>query len=69
MGMAGSFFEPQPHNFGKLESLTDVQIILVPFFEIPYSRLAKNVKKLLIQVIPRSTDKYVYLFTHLKVHF
>ena len=34
----------------------DVQMILVPFFEIPYGdRLAKNVQKRYVQVIPRST--------------
>ena len=36
MGMAGSFFEPQPWNFGILVSFRDVQMILVPLFEIPY---------------------------------
>ena len=36
-------------------SFLDVQMILVPFFEIPHGdRLAKNVKSLCVQVIPRS---------------
>ena len=50
-----------PHSPLTLEnqiSFKDVQIILVPFFEIPYGdRLAKNVKKLHVRVIPRSTNK------------
>ena len=32
-------------------------MVLLPFFEIPYGdRLAKNVQKQYVQVIPRSTD-------------
>ena len=38
-------------------------MILVPFFEIPHGdRLAKNVLKLCVQVIPRSTTYPRYLF-------
>ena len=59
MGMAGSFFWPQTWNFGKLDFFRDVQMILLSFFEIPYGdRLAKNVKKRYVQVIPRSTLKH-----------
>ena len=37
-------------------SFRDVQMILVSFFEIPYvDRLTKNVQKLHVQVIPKST--------------
>ena len=37
-------------------SFRDVQMVLVSFFEIPYGdRLTKNVQKLRVQVIPRST--------------
>ena len=39
-------------------SFRDVQMVLVSFFEIPYGdRLTKNVQKLRVQVIPRSTAK------------
>ena len=35
-------------------------MVLLPFFEIPYGdRLAKNVKKQYVQVIPRSTSYVV----------
>ena len=38
-----------------LEHFQDVQMMLVPFFEIPYGdRLAKNVKSRCFQIIPRS---------------
>ena len=37
-------------------SFQDGQMILIPFFEIPYGkRLAKNVKSQYVQVIPKST--------------
>ena len=36
-------------------------MVLVPFFEIPHEdRLAKIVKKLHVQVIPRTTIYYVF---------
>ena len=38
-------------------SFKDVQMLLLSFFEIPYGdRLAENVQKQYVQVIPRSTD-------------
>ena len=66
MDVAGSFFEPQPCNFGKLVILFEMfKKMLVPFFEIPHrDRLAKNVKSLCVQIIPRST---CYI-THKKIH-
>ena len=43
----------------------DVQIILLPFFEIPHGdRLTKNVKKHHVQVIPRSTSKWVGIYAN-----
>ena len=43
MGAAGSFFDPQPCNFGNSISFRDVQMILVPFFKIPNRyRVAKE---------------------------
>ena len=45
-----------PETFEKWISLKDVQMLLVSFFEIPYvEKLAKNVRKRYVQVIPRST--------------
>ena len=38
-------------------------MMLVPFFEIPYgNRLAKNVNSQYVQVIPRSTTTYAFIF-------
>ena len=49
---------PGLDTFGNLASLKDVQMILVPFFEIPYwDRLAKIVDSQYVQVIPRSTSR------------
>ena len=55
VGVASSIFELLTYNFGKLDIFTEVQMILVSFFEIPYrDRLTKNVQKLRVQVIPNS---------------
>ena len=48
------------HNPEILENwitCKDVQMLLLSFIEIPYvEKLAKNVQKRYVQVIPRSTD-------------
>ena len=48
------------HNPKILENwitFKDVQMLLLSFFEIPFvEKLAKNVQKQYVQVIPRSTD-------------
>ena len=50
------FLSHTPETLENQISLQDVQMILVPFFEIPYgNRLAKNVKSRCVQIIPRST--------------
>ena len=37
-------------------------MVLLPFFEIPYgNRLAKNVRKQYVQVVPRSTISHTFL--------
>ena len=43
-------------------------MVLLPFFEIPYGdRLAKNVKKRYVQVIPRSTSRSMILALEFEV--
>ena len=56
-GTAGSIFAPHSCALNKkCLFFQDEQMVLLPFFEIPYGdRLAKNVKKRYVQVIPRST--------------
>ena len=58
MGIAGSFFDPQPCNFGKLDIFLRCSNDISTIFEIPYGdRLAKNGNGQYVQVIPRFTNK------------
>ena len=51
------FLSLNPEILENWISFKDVQMLLLSFFELPYAdRLAKNVQKWYIQVIPRSMD-------------
>ena len=50
------FLSHNPEILENWITSQDVQMLLLSFFEIPYGeRLAKNVRKQYVQVIPRST--------------
>ena len=43
-------------------------MLLLPFFEIPYGeKVAKNVKKQYVQVLPRSTHSAMYFLASLEM--
>ena len=51
------FLSHNPEILENRITFKDVQMLLLSFFEIPYvEKLAKNVQKRYVQVIPRSTD-------------
>ena len=57
MAWKAHFLNHNPETFENSISFRDVQMLLLSIFEIPYGeRLAKNVQKRYVQVIPRSTD-------------
>ena len=51
------FLSHNPEIMQNWITFKDVQMLLLSFFEIPYlDKLAKNVQKRYVQVIPRSTN-------------
>ena len=51
------FLSHNPEILENWITFKDVQMLLLSFFEIPFvEKLAKNVQKQYVQVIPRSTD-------------
>ena len=75
------FLSHNPEILENWITFRDVQMLLLSFFEIPNGeKLAKNVQKRYVQVIPRSTDYETktlpldqqvksFSFTELKVAF
>ena len=52
------FLSHNPEILENWITFRDVQMLLLSFFEIPYvEKLAKNVQKQYVQVIPRSTNR------------
>ena len=72
MAWKAHFLSNNPETLENWIPFRDVQMLLLSIFEIPYEeRLAKNVQKRYVQVIPRSTprqtkliDQSLHMFEH-----